>query len=160
MRLKIKKGSLTHHVPFTKSWLDYSVTWLMQLPTPPSSLIVGFIYSASYTGHFCLRGGEEQRALGPSFLVHSSNPDWYTEHGSKNWSGGIDQLQMENKSVRCIAVPENRLICWVYLLNASFPVLLMSLTFYIVEQSQIAQQTKVLHGMRGLLLAKISSLRL
>ena len=37
----------------------------------------------------CLRGGEEQRKLGPSHLKRSSDPDCYTyiEHGSKNQSG-------------------------------------------------------------------------
>ena len=46
-------------------------------------------------------------------------PDSYTyyEHGSKNRSGGLDQLHEDNKSVGCVVVPEKRPICLVYLLD-------------------------------------------
>ena len=73
-----------------------------------------------YVGkHFCIRGGEEQRSLKPSQFVRSSNPDSYTyvEHGSKNRPGGIDQMNLENKCVKCVAIPENRPMCLVYLLD-------------------------------------------
>lgn len=173
MRSGTKKASLTHHERSTKSWLDYSGTWLMQLPMPPSSLIVAFISSASYTGHvimsteiytskelvlvlimlchlpvtrrvcygpvvFCLiltqRVCRElfSTILGSTFVyeveknnAHSVQVSLYVlvipivthTPSMKNRSGGIDQLQMENKSVRCVAVPENRPICLVYLLD-------------------------------------------
>ena len=73
-----------------------------------------------YVGkHFCIRGGEEQRKLGPSQFIRSTDPDCYTyvEHGSKNRSGGLAQLRAENKSVPCFAVPENLPVCLVYLLD-------------------------------------------
>ncbi len=42
------------------------------------------------------------------------------EHGSKNRSGGLAQLQIENKRVPCYAVPEMNPICLVFLLNKYF----------------------------------------
>ena len=50
---------------------------------------------------FCIRGGEEQRKLGSSQLKRSFDPDCYTyiEHGSKNPSGGLEQLKVDNKCV-------------------------------------------------------------
>ncbi len=68
---------------------------------------------------FCIRGGEEQRYLGPSQFVRSTAPNCYTyvEHGSKNRSGGLAQLQIENKRVPCYAVPEMNQICLVFLLD-------------------------------------------
>ncbi len=67
---------------------------------------------------FCIRGGEEQRKLGPSQFKRSFNPDCYTyiEHGSKNRSGGLEQLKIDNKCVPCFAVPEQAPQCLVYLL--------------------------------------------
>ena len=68
---------------------------------------------------FCIRGGEEQRKLGPSQFLRSEDPDCYTyvEHGSKNRSGGLAQLRMENKCVPCYAVPENSPACLVFLFD-------------------------------------------
>ena len=73
-----------------------------------------------YVGkRFCIRGGEEQRRLGPSQFHRSYNPDCYTyvEHGSKNRSGGLKQLSLENKSVPCPAVTESIPRCFVYLFD-------------------------------------------
>ena len=73
-----------------------------------------------YVGkRFCIRGGEEQRRLGPSQFVRSSNPDCYTyvECGSKNRSGGLSQLRIDNKCVPCYAVPEMTPQCLVFLLD-------------------------------------------
>ena len=73
-----------------------------------------------YVGkHFCVRGGSEQRSLGPSQFVRSSSPDCYTyvEHGSKNRSGGLNQMHLENKRVHCVAIPEKRPVCLVHLLD-------------------------------------------
>ena len=68
---------------------------------------------------FCLRGGDEQRNMGPSQFARSSDPDCYTyvEHGSKNRSGGLAQLRNENKCVPCVAVPEQSPRCLVFLLD-------------------------------------------
>jgi hypothetical protein len=73
-----------------------------------------------YVGkHFCIRGGEEQRKLSPSQFIRYSDPDRYAyiEHGSKNRSGGLSQLNVTNKVVECVALPENRPKCLVYLLD-------------------------------------------
>ena len=70
-----------------------------------------------YVGkRFCIRGGEEQRKLGPSQFKRSFNPDCYTfiEHGSKNRSGGLEQLKID---VPCYPVPEESPRCLVYLLD-------------------------------------------
>ena len=85
--------------------------------TMPQSLQRAIFF---YIGkRFCIRGGEEQRRLGPSQLVRSYNPDCYTyiEHGLKNQTGGLRQLGLENKNVPCPAVPENHLKCLVFLLD-------------------------------------------
>ena len=73
-----------------------------------------------YAGkHFCLRGGEEQRGLSPAQFTRTSNPDGYKyiEHGSKNRSGGLGLLNIENKCVPCVALQENRPRCLVFLLD-------------------------------------------
>jgi hypothetical protein len=68
---------------------------------------------------FCVRGGEEQHRLGPSCFKRTQNPDCYTyiEHGSKNQSGGLAELKVENKCVPCPAVPEKNPECLVFLLD-------------------------------------------
>ena len=65
---------------------------------------------------FFIRGGDEQRRLGPSQLVRSSNPDKYTnvEYGSKNRSEDLAEICIENKTVICVA---RRPMCLVYLLD-------------------------------------------
>ena len=69
--------------------------------------------------HFCIRGGDEQRKLSPSQFLRTTDPDSYTyvEFGSKNRSGGFAQLNVDNKCVFCIAIPEARPKCLVYLLD-------------------------------------------
>ena len=56
----------------------------------------------------CIRRGEEQRKLGHSNFMRTSEPECYTyvEHGSKNKAGGLAQLRRENKRVPCVAVPD------------------------------------------------------
>ena len=68
---------------------------------------------------FCIRGGDEQRKLGPSQFVRTHDPDCfiYIEHGSKNRSWGLAELRVENKCVPCYAVPENNPQCLVFLLD-------------------------------------------
>ena len=48
---------------------------------------------------FCLRGGEEQRELKVSQFVQEHNPNKYVycENGSKNRSGRLNQLHLQNK---------------------------------------------------------------
>ena len=60
--------------------------------------------------------------MGPSQFTRSSNPDCYTytEHGSKNHSGGLSDLRVPNKQVPCYSIPENRPKCLVYLLDLYF----------------------------------------
>ena len=68
---------------------------------------------------FCIRGGDEQRKLGPSQFLRTENPDCYTyvEHGSKNRNGGVAQLRQENKCVPCYSIPEKAPRCLVFLLD-------------------------------------------
>ena len=62
----------------------------------------------------CLRGGEEHRKLKFSqlrrdtFLVDGVQKSCYiyTKHGSKNQSGGLGQLHLQNKVVNHFEVPE------------------------------------------------------
>ena len=109
--------AVKHTVTFTaeeeeKLWS----TGVMSILTPKSLQRAVFYYVGK---HFCIRGGEEQRNLGPSQFVRSENPDcyMYVEYGSKNRSGGLAQLRLENKHVPCVAVPENLPACLVYLLD-------------------------------------------
>ena len=85
--------------------------------TEPKGLQQAVFY---YVGKvYCIRGGEEQRCLKPSQFVRSSDPDCYTytEHGSKNRSGGLAQLNVSNKQVPCYANPGNEPLCVVFLLD-------------------------------------------
>ena len=68
---------------------------------------------------FCIRGGEEQRRLGPSQFIRTTEPDCFTyvEHGSKNRNAGPQQLSLENKEVPCPATPEDTPKCLVFLLD-------------------------------------------
>ena len=67
----------------------------------------------------CVRGGDEQRLLGPSQFIRSVNPDCitYVECGSKNNSGRVKDFKYENKEVMCPALPDERPRCLVYLLD-------------------------------------------
>lgn len=110
-------ANVSHAVPFSAE--EEKTLWSSHIlsDSDPKGLQRAVFY---YVGkHFCVRGGAEQRSLGPSYFIRSSRPDSYTyvEHGSKNRSGGLDQLQLENKSVCCVAVPEMRPVCLVYLLD-------------------------------------------
>ena len=66
---------------------------------------------------FCLRGGEDQRELKPSQLIRKSKPDRYVyvETGSNNQTGGLKQLDAENKVVHVYAPPADGERCLVYL---------------------------------------------
>lgn len=111
-------GATVRHTPMlspdeeSKLWS----TGVLGCSTPKSLKRVVFFY---FGKRFCIRGGEEQRQLGPSQFIRSEDPDCYTytEHGSKNRSGGLAQLRMENKCVPCYAVQEKGPQCLVYLLD-------------------------------------------
>ncbi len=68
---------------------------------------------------FCLRGREEHRALKASQLKRLQDPDRYvyTEHGSKNRSGGLSHMKVKNKVVPVIANPANGDRCLVRILD-------------------------------------------
>ena len=61
-------------------------TGAISILNPKALQLAVFFYIGK---NFCIRGGEEQRRLGPSQFIRSSDPDCYTyvEHGSKNRSG-------------------------------------------------------------------------
>ena len=69
--------------------------------------------------NFCLRGGEEHRQLKLSQLQRCTDPDRfvYTEHASKNRSGGLRQLRVENKVVPVYADPQAGIKCHVAVLD-------------------------------------------
>ena len=52
--------------------------------------------------------------LTPSQFVRTTEPDCFTyvEQGSKNISGCLAQLRVENKNVPCYSVPEKDLDAW------------------------------------------------
>ena len=76
-----------------------------------------------YIGKVCCRhGGDEQRSLKLSQFVRSSKPNkYYTENGSRNRSGGIAQLRVQNKIVENYALPENEPRCLFYLYFSKLP---------------------------------------
>lgn len=89
---------------------------------------------------FCVRGGDEQRRLGPSQFVRKHDPGcfMYIEHGLKNRAGGIAQLRLENKRMPCYAVSENNPECLVYLLDlylSKLPELHSRKMFYTADQN-------------------------
>uniref|UniRef100_A0A1X7V015 ZMYM2-like/QRICH1 C-terminal domain-containing protein n=1 Tax=Amphimedon queenslandica TaxID=400682 RepID=A0A1X7V015_AMPQE len=100
-------------------WEEEKQLWdstVLNVTTPIGLLHAVFFYIGKV---FCLCGGAEQRNLKPSQFIRHSNPDkyLYVENGSKNRSGGIAQLQVQNKVVEIYAVPENEPRCLFYLLN-------------------------------------------
>ena len=66
----------------------------------------------------CLRGGDEHRELKISQFKPTVDPDkyTYTENGSKNRSGGMAQLNLQNKVVPINSVPQHWPRCLVHLL--------------------------------------------
>ena len=86
--------------------------------TSPLALLRAVFY---YNGKkFLLRGGAEHRGLKFSQLQRTSNAYIYTENGSKNRSGGLAQLRVENKVVPSYAVHEAGERCHVALLDLYF----------------------------------------
>ena len=80
----------------------------------PESLLHAVLY---YNGkNFCLRG---HRALNISQIVRKEDPLQYvyTENGSKNRSGGLNQLRPENKTVPVLACTEAGVRCHVCILD-------------------------------------------
>ena len=111
--------------------------------TTPKGLQRAVFY---YVGKcFCIRGGQEQRNLGPSnfrFMTKPGDDPYcvvYEEHGSKNHSGGIKDFRTENKSVTCYAIPENIPKCLVFLLN----LYLKHLPMYAFEKDLLYLRPKI-----------------
>ena len=110
-------GATIHHTP-TFSTEDENKLWstgVLGYSTPKSLQWAVFFYIGK---RFCIRGGEQWR-LGPSQFVRSENPNCYNyvEHGLKNRSGGLAQIQMEYKCLPRYAVRENEPRCLVFLLD-------------------------------------------
>ena len=97
-------------------------TSVLSLETPEGLLRAAFFYNGK---NFCLRRGEEQRGLKLSQLksgIATVNGEAkvyyeYTEHGSKNRTGGLKQLQMENKVVRQYESEDGGARCHVRILD-------------------------------------------
>ena len=75
---------------------------VMGLDTPERLFYAVFYYNGK---NLCLRGGKEHRSLKISQFVRYEDPDRYiyTENGSKNRSGGLNQMDVENKSIPVLA---------------------------------------------------------
>ena len=114
-------GSATKHAEvFTKE--EESQLWekdVIGTSTPKQLLRAVFFLNGK---NFCLRGGEEHRHLKLSQLKRCHDPDHYvyTENTSKNRSGGMAQMRMENKVVPVYASVEAGLRCHVYILDLYF----------------------------------------
>ena len=114
-------GVQVHHAPLI-SIEEEDQLWQMNIlnVSEPKGLHRAVFY---YVGKVCcLRGGEEQRNLKVSQFIRSRDPDMYTyvENGSKNRTGGLAQLNLENKIVQIHSVPENKPRCLVFLLDLYF----------------------------------------
>ena len=109
-------GSDVHHAPLITQEEEDQL-WsngVIGTSTPKALQNAVFYYIGK---RFCVRGGDEQRQLGPSQFVRSANCYTYYERGSKNITGGIKDLNKENKVVPCPAVPDSNPRCLVYLLD-------------------------------------------
>ena len=96
---------------------EESLLWergILGTSTPLALLRSVFYYNGKI---FCLRGGEEHRQLKFSQLKRVEKGFVYTENGSKNRSGGVAQMRVENKVVPSYAVHEIGERCHVYLLD-------------------------------------------
>ena len=94
--------------------------------------------------------------LGTIAVFTFRNPDCYTcvEHGSKNRSGGLSQLRMENKCVPCYAVPDKSPTCLVFLLDQC----LNKLPQYAFEKDVLyyrsKPKTRLISAVLGLMLSQ------
>lgn len=73
--------------------------------SPERLLRAVFFYNGK---NFCLRSGKEHHALKVYQRVRHTEPFVhyvYTENGSKNRSGGLNQLRLENKKQDCSCFP-------------------------------------------------------
>jgi hypothetical protein len=77
----------------------------------PESLLRALFFSNGKS--LCLRGGKEHRALKISQIVRHHDPPHYvyTENGSKNRTGSLHQLRLENKRVTVFPCPEAGVRC-------------------------------------------------
>ncbi len=89
--------------------------WCFEHTQTPTGLQNAVFYAIGKT--FCLRGGQEHRALKLSQLQHDSNMYVYYENGSKNRCGSSKQLRIKSKVVPVYPCPEAHERCPVYLLD-------------------------------------------
>ena len=133
--------SLTHAL--SQSLAHAQQFFSASTPGRPNISAEGLHFSAFHIGKcFCVRGGQEQRNLGPSHFRFLTNPGCdphcviYEEHGSKNHPGGLKDLRVDNKTVPCHAMPEQSPKCLVFLLNLYIKLsvsqsMLLSMTYFI-----------------------------
>ena len=89
---------------------------MLGVDTPCALLNAVFYYNGR---GLCLRGGQEHRSLKLSQIVLCDDPPHYvyTENGSKNRNGGINQRRVENKVVPVFPSPESGVRCHFTLLK-------------------------------------------
>ena len=88
----------------------------MNVTTPKGLLRAAFFVCGKC---FCLRGGEEHRALGLSQLQRLKNPNRYVyvENSSKNRPGGLNQMKLSHKSGTIVASDSSGDKCPVFILD-------------------------------------------
>ena len=94
-------GTEVHHTPIitVDEEEEMSDSAVLNITTPKGLQRAVFYYVGKC---FCVRGGQEQRNLGPSnfnFLCKPGNDPYcvvYEEHGSKIHPGGIKDFHAEN----------------------------------------------------------------
>ena len=91
-------------------------TGTLNVTTPKGLLRAAFFVCGKC---FCLRGGEEHRALGLSQLQRLKNPNRYVyvENSSKNRPGGLNQMKLSHKSVTIVASDSSGDKCPVFILD-------------------------------------------
>ena len=80
-------------------------------------LVTQFLLHRETLLHSGRSGAEESRTIQFQVAFKTWDCVTYIEHGSKNRSGGIDHLRLENKEVPCYAVYDQVPKCLVFLLN-------------------------------------------
>ena len=111
----VKQTSLISKDEESTLW-EKGVLGVLGIDTPECLLRAVFFYNGKT---FCLRGGKEHRALKVSQIVRCYNPDHYiyTENGSKNRSGGFNELRLQNKTVPIFRSSEAGDRCHVSILD-------------------------------------------
>ena len=117
---------------------------VLGIDTPKSLLRAVFYYNGK---NFCLQEGKEHCCLKLSQIVRHMDPDHYvyTENGSKNRSGGLWQLRVENKVVPIYAVEELGVRCHVRILDeyiSKLPPRAFEMDCFYMKPLTIGEQSK------------------